>query len=59
MTLAELGEKLGVTRQAVANWEQGLSMPGGPAVRLMAQVFGIQPDAVESWFTSKETAGRG
>ena len=58
LTLTELGERLGVTRQAVSNWEQGVAVPGGPAIRLLAQVFGIQPEAVNGWF-NKETAGRG
>ena len=59
LSLAELGERIGVSRQSVSQWELGQTRPGGPAVRLLAQVFGISPSAVEGWFANKETAGRG
>ena len=59
LSLADLASRVGVSRQSVSQWELGQTRPGGPAVRLLAQVFGIQPEAVEGWFSTKENAGRG
>lgn len=53
LTQDELAAKVGVTRGAVSQWEVGVSLPGGPARRLLAQLFGVPLDVVESWFSEK------
>ena len=43
-TQAELGEKLGVSNQAVSKWEQGMSLPDILLLPLMASTFGCSID---------------
>ena len=50
LTMESLGERLGVTRQAVSSWENGESIPGGPARRLLALTLGVPLVTVDSWF---------
>ena len=44
MTQEDLAEKLGVSRQAVAKWESGESVPDLEKSRLIAEVFGVTLD---------------
>lgn len=44
LTQAELGKRVGVTRDAVASWEIGRTRPRGPAEILIRQL-GAQLDA--------------
>ena len=37
MTQEELGEKLGVSQGTVSQWESGKRVPGGEAVKAMAE----------------------
>lgn len=50
LTMEEVAAQLGVTRQAVGHWEAGSATPGGPARRVLAQIFGVTLDTVDSWF---------
>lgn len=43
LTQQELGDKLGVTPQAVSKWEKGLSQPDFDATKKMCEIFGISP----------------
>lgn len=54
MTQAELGEKIGVTRQTVAAIEQGKYSPTLETAFRIADVFGV---ALEQVFTWEEAAG--
>ena len=49
MTQAELGEKIGVTRQTVAAIEQGKYSPTLETAFGMADVFGVRLDEVFGW----------
>ncbi|HWU96187.1 MAG TPA: helix-turn-helix transcriptional regulator [Sphingomonas sp.] len=49
MTQAELGEKIGLTRQTIAAIEQGKYSPSLEAAFRIAQVFGKPLEDVFSW----------
>lgn len=49
MTQAELGEKIGLTRQTVAAIEQGKYSPSLEAAFRIAQVFGKPLEEIFSW----------
>ena len=49
MTQAELGEKIGLTRQTIAEIEQGKYSPSLEAAFRIAQVFGKPLEEVFSW----------
>lgn len=49
MTQAELGEKIGVTRQTVAAIEQGKYSPTLETAFKIADVFGVGLEDVFSW----------
>ena len=44
MTQEDLAEKVGVTRQAVAKWEAGETVPDLDKCRMLAAVFGVSLD---------------
>ena len=44
MTQEDLAEKVGVTRQAVAKWESGETVPDLEKSRLIADAFGVSLD---------------
>ncbi|MBO4846431.1 MAG: helix-turn-helix domain-containing protein [Lachnospiraceae bacterium] len=44
MTQEDLAEKVGVTRQAVAKWESGESLPDLEKSKLLAEVLGVSLD---------------
>lgn len=43
-TQAELARRLGVTRNGVNSWEQGLSMPSPACLVELAKVFSVSTD---------------
>ena len=47
-TQAELGEKLGVSNQAVSKWESGMTMPDVMLLPSLADIFGIYIDQLFS-----------
>jgi putative transcriptional regulator len=49
MTQAELGEKIGVTRQTVAAIEQGRYSPTLETAFKIADVFGVRLDEAFGW----------
>lgn len=44
ITQSELGERLGVKRSCVANWESGARVPDIRTVTVMAKLFGVSID---------------
>ena len=46
MTQEELAEKVGVTRQSIAKWEAGDSLPDLEKSKLLAEVLGVSLDEV-------------
>ena len=44
MTQTELADALGVTVQAVSQWESGISNPSVPCIAAMAALFGVSSD---------------
>ena len=42
----ELGEKLGVTRQAISNWETGKSFPDLLSIVRCSELYGVSLDAL-------------
>lgn len=49
MTQEELAEKVGVTRQAVAKWEAGETMPDLERSRRLAEIFEVSLDDLASY----------
>ena len=49
MTQAELGERIGVTRQTIAAIEQGKYSPSLESAFRIADVFGVPLEQVFSW----------
>jgi len=49
MTQAELGERVGVTRQTIAAIEQGKYSPSLETAFKIAEVFGVPLDQAFSW----------
>jgi putative transcriptional regulator len=49
MTQAELGERIGMTRQTVAAIEQGKYSPSLEAAFRIARAFGVPLEAVFQW----------
>lgn len=49
MTQAELGERIGVTRQTIAAIEQGRYSPSLESAFRIADVFGVPLEEVFSW----------
>ena len=59
-TQAELGERLGVSNQAVSKWESGATMPDVMLLPALADAFGIRIDDLFSRAVSAdENDGRG
>jgi len=46
MTRESLGEKLGISFQAVSKWENGLSCPDVPTLPELADIFGVSTDTL-------------
>ncbi|MBQ1703319.1 MAG: helix-turn-helix domain-containing protein, partial [Oscillospiraceae bacterium] len=55
-TQDEIAEKLGVSRQAVAKWERGESVPDIESVVSLAGIFGVTVDVL---LKSTEAVGNG
>lgn len=58
MTQEDLAEKVGVTRQAVAKWESGESMPDLEKSKLLAEVLGVSLDELAN-HTPEDNMGLG
>lgn len=53
LTQEELAEKLGVSRQTVAKWENGESIPDVMKCSELAEVFGLELEDIASVFLEK------
>ncbi len=49
LTQEELAEKVGVTRQAIAKWEAGETIPDLDKCRLLAEIFGVSLDDLANY----------
>ena len=49
LTQEDIAEKVGVTRQAVAKWESGETVPDLDKCRLLADVFGVSLDDLANY----------
>lgn len=58
MTQEDIADKLGVSRQAVAKWESGETVPDIDKCRQIAEVFGVTLDDLAN-YSSKENLGVG
>lgn len=58
MTQAELGERIGLTRQTVAAIEAGKYSPSLEAAFRIAEVFGKRLDEVFHWETTDPPGGK-
>ena len=58
MTQEDIADKLGVSRQAVAKWESGETVPDLDKCRQIAEVFGVTLDDLAN-YSSKENLGVG
>ena len=58
MTQEDIAEKLGVTRQSVAKWEAGDSVPDLDKCKLLADIFGVSLDDLAN-YESEENYGLG
>ena len=58
MTQEAIAEKLGVTRQAVAKWEAGETVPDLDKCRILAELFGVSLDDLAN-YEAEENMGLG
>ncbi len=58
MTQEDVADKIGVTRQAVAKWEAGETVPDLEKCRLMAELFGVSLDDLAN-YEPEENMGLG
>ena len=49
MTQEDVAEKVGVTRQAIAKWEAGETMPDLDKCRILAEIFGVSLDDLANY----------
>lgn len=56
MTQEELAEKVGISRQALAKWESGETLPDLEKSRALAEVFGVTLDDLAN-YKSEENFG--
>lgn len=56
MTQEDVAEKVGVTRQAIAKWESGETIPDLDKCRLLADLFGVSLDDLAN-YESEENLG--
>ena len=56
MTQEDIAEKVGVTRQAVAKWEAGETIPDLEKCRCLAELFGVSLDDLTN-FEPKDNLG--
>ena len=56
MTQEDIAEKIGVTRQAVAKWEAGDTVPDLDKCRLLAEMFGVSLDDLAN-YESEDSMG--
>ena len=49
MTQEELAEKVGVSRQAIAKWETGETLPDLERSRIIAEIFGVSLDELVNY----------
>lgn len=49
MTQEDVAEKLGVTRQTIAKWETGETIPDLDKCKLLAQIFGVSLDDLANY----------
>ena len=49
MTQEDVAEKIGVTRQAIAKWEAGETVPDLDRCRLLADLFGVSLDDLANY----------
>jgi len=53
MTQEDIAEKLGVTRQSVAKWESGETIPDLDKCKLLADIFGVSLDDLANYETDE------
>ncbi len=58
MTQEDIAEKVGVTRQAVAKWESGETIPDLDKCKIIAEVFGVSLDDLAN-YEPEENLGLG
>ena len=58
MTQEDVAEKVGVTRQAVAKWESGETVPDLDKCRILAELFGVSLDNLAN-YEPEENLGLG
>ncbi|MBR5356116.1 MAG: helix-turn-helix transcriptional regulator [Lachnospiraceae bacterium] len=58
MTQEDIAEQLGVTRQSVAKWESGETVPDLDKCKLLADIFGVSLDDLAN-YESDENFGLG
>ncbi len=56
-TQKELGAKVGVSGQAVYNWEAGNKAPSASTLRRLAQAFGVCMEEIDFERPARERAG--
>ena len=59
LTQEELAEKMGVSRQAVAKWERGESIPDVESCIKLAEIYGTTVDMLVHSFGKQEQTGDG
>ena len=59
MSLADIARELGVTREAVRLWENGMSRTSMENIIIIAGVLGVKPYDIERHFANESMYRRG
>lgn len=51
MSQEAVADAIGLTRQAIAHWENREVSPTGPARQRLSQIFDLPMDVVDGWFS--------
>lgn len=46
LTQEDLAERLGYSKQAISNWENGKNIPSDEDIEIMADIFGVEPSSL-------------
>tara|TARA_Y100000004_G_scaffold189850_1_gene246083 strand:- start:448 stop:807 length:360 start_codon:yes stop_codon:yes gene_type:complete len=58
LSLRQLAQRIGVSHQAIASWEKGISAPNKANVNALCDVFNVKPSFILTGLQIKDTMGQ-